>query len=134
MNCLVGGGEKERGSDIFILQYLRLEKPDSKCLGELSIRGEKLRKKDNVEGTGHKGREKDTGKKMRKFVPQGLNELEQNMEKRKKETRKNLIFAKFLREQCQEAVLNSRSSKAWLLTWLFISVVVTRLCKDPIFI
>lgn len=72
---------------------------------------------------------------MRKFVLQGLNELEQNMEKRKKEeTRKNLIFAKFLREQCQKAVLNSRTSKAWLLAWLFISAVVTRFCKDPIFI
>lgn len=111
---MVGGREKEKGSDIFILQYLRLEKPNSKCLGELSIRGENLRKKDKVEGTGHKGREKDTGKKMRKFVPQGLNELEQNMEKRKKEeTRKNIC--KIFEITMSKSVLNSRSSKAWLL-------------------
>lgn len=46
---MVGVREKEKGSDIFILQYLSLEKPNPKCLGELSVRGEKLRKKDKVE-------------------------------------------------------------------------------------
>lgn len=44
------------------------------------MRGEKLRKKDEVEGREEKEGEKGTGKKMRKFVLQGLDELEQEME------------------------------------------------------
>lgn len=48
------------------------------------MRGEKLRKKDEVEGREEKEGEKGTGKKMRKFVLQGLDELEQEMEEEHK--------------------------------------------------
>lgn len=67
------------------------------------------------EGTGDRGREKDTGKKIGKLLPQGQNKLEQKMdeeehkyqvprktkgEEKKVKRRNNVIFARLSREQC----------------------------------